>query len=160
MLAWLTLALVAAAVTASVIPVHVPMNGNFEAPAQYTVPYWLGAFSVDTPDSTNWSLPAMYNSGGKVMPGQFFFIRNFGPNCIPLNSYPGETIDDEPVYWVPQDAAITIMANYPNWVVVNEVNMDDDPVCEEPSSSSGTFASSGTELFNKLRGYRGGRAMR
>lgn len=148
--------------SAAVIPVHIPMNGYFESPAQYDVPHWLGVFSVSTPELSNWSLPATYQQGGQVYAGQFLVVRNFGPECIALNSYPEETVDGELSFLVGPAKSVTIVADYFNWVVVNQVDMETEPYCEippPPTTSSSSFSSGSgytSTMLDEPPFYKGG----
>lgn len=100
------------------IPVHIPMEA-MTTPTSYQVPYWLGGFAVTTPSPATWVLPLTYNSGGKVQPGEFLQIRNYGPGSITLQTTSPETIDFGSSYVITSGSIVKILSNYPNWVLTS-----------------------------------------
>lgn len=103
------------------IPVHIPMVA-LTTQSSYDVPYWLGGFAVSTPSPTGWTLPPTYANGGKVQPGEFLQIRNYGPSIITLYTTPPETIDFASSYTILVNQTVKILSNYPNWVVTTPAN--------------------------------------
>jgi hypothetical protein len=98
------------------IPVHIPMVAMTTA-TTFQVPYWLGGFAVTTPSPATWTLPLTYDSGGKVQPGEFLQIRNYGPGSITLQTTSPETIDFGSSYVITSGSIVKILSNYPNWVL-------------------------------------------
>jgi len=98
------------------IPVHIPMAA-LTTTTSYVVPYWLGGFAVTTPSPATWTLPLTYNNGGKVQPGEFLQIRNYGPGTITLVTTSPETIESGPSYLISASTMVKVLSNAPNWVV-------------------------------------------
>lgn len=86
-------------------------------PTSFQVPYWLGGFAVTTPSPATWTLPATYNSGGKVQSGEFLQIRNYGPGNITLVPTSPETIEFASSYVI-SITVVQILTNSLNWVVI------------------------------------------
>lgn len=119
------------------IPVHIPVQ-DVNSTEVFEVPYWLGAFyaTVEIP-STSWYLPATVGNGGSVYPGEFLFIRNYGPENITLYTDSPETIDGSISYLISPGSIVEIISGYPNWVVVTPF-ITGNVTCGVGLSCSGT----------------------
>lgn len=115
-----------------VIPVHLPVE-NFTTSETFTVPTWLGAYFVYTPQFSNWTLPPTYaHQPGKLHPGMFLIIRNFGPECIVVYPTYPETINGgQSYYFVPAGTAAQIMSDYVDWLPIASGSVE-APVVECP----------------------------
>jgi len=111
-------------------------------PTTYQVPYWLGGFAVTTPAPATWTLPLTYNNGGKVQPGEFLQIRNYGPGIITLLTTPPETIDFGPSYAIAASSIVKILSNAPNWVITTPFSIS-NVTCGVGLSCTGTQVSLG-----------------
>lgn len=112
------------------IPVKLPVDA-FEAGESFEVPHWLGAYFVDTPVVSNWTLGPTYKNGGQTYPGEFFVIRNYGPSCINLWTSAPETIEGAASFSIADGTAVIIMSSYDNWLVVSLGDLEpSDEECE------------------------------
>lgn len=102
------------------IPVRIPMNA-FTTPSTYNVPYWLGGFAVTTPSPSIWTLPLTYNNGGKVQPGEFLQIRNYGPASITLQTTAPETIESGFSYIISPEVTLQVLSDT-NWVATSIIS--------------------------------------
>ncbi len=101
------------------IPVHIPMQ-TIVSNETFDVPYWLGAFAVTAAiEPTIWVLPLTIGNGGQAYPGQFLFIRNYGPEDILLYAQNPETIEGSTFIRIPADTVIGLLSGYPAWVVTS-----------------------------------------
>lgn len=130
------------------IPVKIPMIAMV-SPTNYEVPYWLGGFAVNTPSSSVWTLPLTYNNGGRVQPGQFLQIRNYGPANITIMTTAPETIDFQLSYVIGPGTVLKVLSNAPNWVVTAPfgnvtcgagLNCNGTEISLTPVGSAGTTA--------------------
>lgn len=120
------------------IPVHIPMVAMVSS-ASYQVPYWLGGFAVTTPSPAVWTLPLTYTNGGKVQPGEFLQIRNYGPGSVTLATTDTETIESGPNYVVPAGASVSVLSNTPNWVVSQLTSSNASQPLTDLGSGDGTY---------------------
>lgn len=102
-------------VNAAVIPVHLPVTA-LTTDVTYAVPNYTGVFDVITPEASEWQLPAIYDNGGQVYPGQFLIIRNHGPACITLLADPSETVEGAASYVIGYNTSVSLLS-WQDWTV-------------------------------------------
>ncbi len=99
------------------IPLHIPVQ-DVNSTDTFDVPYWLGAFYAVVNEPADWFLPVTIGNGGATYPGEFLYIRNYGPEDIALYTTSPETIEGAASYTISSGTVVEILSGYPNWVVV------------------------------------------
>ncbi len=99
------------------IPLHIPTQ-TVDSESVFEVPAWLGAFYATVNVSANWTLPLTIGNGGQTYPGEFLFIRNYGPADIVLYAQSPETIEGASNYSISAGSIAEILSGYPNWIIV------------------------------------------
>lgn len=98
------------------VPVKVPVV-VLNASELSTIPHWLGGYFVTTATPTIWNLPLTYQNGGPTYPGQFLFIRNYGPAVLTLNATSPESVNSASTFSIPADSVVQLLSDA-NWVSV------------------------------------------
>ncbi len=112
------------------IPLHIPTQ-TVTVNETFDVPPWLGAYYATVDVASAWTLPLTIGNGGQAYPGEFLIIRNYGPASITLYPQTPETLDGASSYLIPSGTVAEILSGYPNWVVTNLPNFNNQNVTAE-----------------------------